>query len=50
MVKEKSGGRPWDGASRTSGPSKEHSNPRKKTGNPTRGGEIFGKWRKPKTK
>ena len=34
--------------SRNVGPSKEHFNPRKRKGNPTKSGEIAGKWHKPK--
>ena len=33
---------------RNVGPNNEHRNPRRKSGNPTKGSEIFGKWHKPK--
>lgn len=34
--------------SRNVGPNNEHPNPRKRTGNPTKNGQIFGKYHKPK--
>ncbi len=32
------------------GPNNAHPNPRKRDGNPTKGGKIFGNWHKPKLK
>ena len=37
-----------DHASKDVGPNKDFFNPKKRSGNPTKGGEIFGKHRKPK--
>lgn len=53
MAKErKFSKRPAEGAARTFKVSTDNPNPLKgkRKGNPTKSGEIFGKWRKPKLK
>jgi hypothetical protein len=50
MPKTKFDKRPSFGEGRTSGPSKDHPNPRKKSGNPTKSGKVFGNWQPKKGK